>query len=208
MPNASGELTRASEVDGLEVLTLPDVTAWESWLAEHHATREAVWLRIAKKASAVRTVDATEGTEVALCYGWIDSHRRGLDATFFLQKYTPRRPKSAWSKINVDRVDALTAAGRMRGAGMMQVDAAKADGRWARAYESQRDVTLPPDLAAALAATPAAQDAFEALGKTDRYLLILRLAKARSAAARAAQLDKLVGTLAARHGAEPKEGEI
>jgi uncharacterized protein YdeI (YjbR/CyaY-like superfamily) len=195
MPAMEGEL------DGLEVLTMPDAAAFESWLSEHHATRHGVWLRIAKKASSARTVNATEGTEVALCFGWIDSHRRGLDATYFLQKYTPRRPKSAWSKINVDRVEALTAAGRMREPGLAQVESSKADGRWAHAYESQRDVAIPPDLAAALAAKPVANAAFNALGMTARYLLILRLLKARTVADRSAQLDRVVATLEAPHRA-------
>jgi uncharacterized protein YdeI (YjbR/CyaY-like superfamily) len=107
-----------------------DAAAWEAWLAGHHATADEAWLKIAKKGSGVASVTAAEGTEVALCYGWIDGHRRSLDERFFLQRYSRRRNKSSWSRINAERVEALTAAGRMRPPGLAAVAAAQADGRW------------------------------------------------------------------------------
>jgi uncharacterized protein YdeI (YjbR/CyaY-like superfamily) len=186
---------RQSERDSLEVLSFEDDSQFESWLAEHHDTRDGVWLKIAKKGSDARSVNAAEALEVALCFGWIDSHRKSLDESHFLQKYTPRRPKSSWSKVNTDRVDALIAAGRMREPGLAQVAAAKVDGRWDAAYASQRNATAPPDLEAALARSDAATHMFDSLGKSDRYALILRLLKARTPDERAAQLRRIVAQL-------------
>ncbi|MFL5757461.1 MAG: YdeI/OmpD-associated family protein [Chloroflexota bacterium] len=184
-----------AEAEGASIFA--DAPEWERWLADHHDTRQAVWIRIAKKGSAMRSVSAAEATEVALCFGWIDSHRKSLDETWFLQKFTPRRARSAWSRVNVDRVEALTAAGRMREPGLAQVAAAKSDGRWDAAYESQRTATVPPDLAAALATSAEATEAFESLGRSDRYALILRLLKARTPEQRASHLARIVAMLEA-----------
>jgi uncharacterized protein YdeI (YjbR/CyaY-like superfamily) len=142
-------------------------------------------------------VTAAEAGEVALCYGWIDSHRKSLDASYFLQKYSPRRPGSSWSRVNVERVEALIAAGRMRAPGLAEVEAAKTDGRWDAAYASQHRATVPDDLAAALARDERARAFFESLGRTDRYGVILRLLKARTPAIRAAQLRRIVARLRA-----------
>jgi uncharacterized protein YdeI (YjbR/CyaY-like superfamily) len=175
-----------------------DAAAWEAWLAGHHGTADEAWLKIAKKGSGVASVTAAEGTEVALCYGWIDGHRKSLDERFFLQRYSRRRKKSSWSRINVERVEALTAAGRMRPPGLAEVAAAQADGRWAAAYTAQRDAAVPPDLAEALAADPRAAASFEALDKTGRYRLILPLLKARTPAGRATRLERAISELAGR----------
>lgn len=118
----------------LEVITFADAGAFEAWLAEHHGRQEGIWIKIAKKDSGVPSITSDEAVDVGLCYGWIASLRRALDETFFLQKYTPRRPNSRWSKVNVAKVAALTAAGRMRPPGQAEVDAAKADERWDAAY--------------------------------------------------------------------------
>ncbi len=179
-------------LDGPEVLSFADASQWESWLADHHDERDGVWLRIAKKGSGARSVSVAEALEVALCFGWIDSHRRSLDESHFVQKYTPRRPRSSWSRVNTDRVDALIAAGRMREPGLAQVAAAKADGRWDAAYASQRDASVPPDLEAALESSDAAARTFGSLGKSGRYALILRLLKARTPEERAKRLGKIV----------------
>jgi uncharacterized protein YdeI (YjbR/CyaY-like superfamily) len=181
----------------VEIISCVGAAEWESWLAAHHAVRDGVWLKIAKKGSGEPSVTPAEATEVALCYGWIDSRRKSHDRTYFLQKYSPRRHQSSWSRVNVERAEALIAAGRMRAPGFAQVEAAKADGRWNAAYESQRTATVPADLAAALARDEPARAFFESLGRTDRYAVILPLLKARSAAGRAAQLRRMVALLRA-----------
>jgi uncharacterized protein YdeI (YjbR/CyaY-like superfamily) len=181
----------------VEILAFGDAAQWEAWLAEHCATRADAWLQIAKKGAGRVSVTPAEALDVALCYGWIDSQRRSHDGSHFLQRFSPRRPGSSWSRVNVERVEALTAAGRMRAPGLAEVEAAKADGRWDAAYESQRTATVPADLAAALARDEPARAFFESLGRTDRYAVILRLLKARDAAGRAAQLRQVVALLRA-----------
>jgi uncharacterized protein YdeI (YjbR/CyaY-like superfamily) len=179
------------------VLEFPDTAQWESWLAEHHDVRTECWLRIAKRHSGIASITPAEALDVALCYGWIDGQRKALDDVSYLQRYSRRRPNSSWSKVNVARVEALTAAGRMRPAGLAEVAAAKADGRWEAAYESQRTATVPPDLAAALAGNARANAAFERLGRSDRYAVILPLLKARTPQARERILARTVARLAA-----------
>jgi uncharacterized protein YdeI (YjbR/CyaY-like superfamily) len=178
-----------------EVLTFDDAAQWAAWLGSNHDRSDAVWIKVRKKGAARKSITALEAGDVALCYGWIDSVRRALDENYFLQRYSPRRPKGSWSKVNVDRVEALIAAGRMRAPGLAEVKAAKADGRWEAAYESQRNATVPPDLKAALKANGPARDAFDKLGKTDQYLMILPLLKARTPKSRAAGLQKIIGNL-------------
>jgi uncharacterized protein YdeI (YjbR/CyaY-like superfamily) len=182
----------------VEILDFPDAAAWESWLETHHHERSEAWLRIAKRHSGIATITITKALDVALCYGWIDGHRKSLDDVSFLQRYSRRRARSSWSKVNVAKVEALTAAGRMRPAGLAEVAAAQADGRWATAYESQRTATVPPDLAAALADNAEAGAAFERLSRSDRYAVILPLLKARTPQARAKLLAAAVTRLAAK----------
>jgi len=179
-----------------EVLTFEDAAKWEAWLAGHHKTLDGVWTKIGKKGSAKKSITVREAGDVALCYGWIDSVRRSFDTDYFLQKYSRRRPNGSWSKVNVDRVESLMAAGRMRAAGLAEVSAAKADGRWAAAYASQKNAIIPPDVKAALKANKRAKDSFGQLGKTDRYLMILPLLKARTPTIRAARLQKMIDRLA------------
>jgi uncharacterized protein YdeI (YjbR/CyaY-like superfamily) len=119
--------------DELETITCENAAAWDAWLADHHQRREGVWLKIAKLRTGVPSVTDDEAVDGGLCWGWISGHRKGLDETYFLQRYTPRRPRSNWSAVNVAKVEALTAAGRMQPPGLAEVDAAKADGRWDRA---------------------------------------------------------------------------
>lgn len=178
-----------------EVITFGDATAWETWLAGHHDLQAGVWLKIAKKGSGTTTVTVAAALDVALCYGWIDAQRKSCDETYFLQRYSRRRPKGSWSKVNTGKVAALVAAGRMRAPGHAQIAAAKADGRWDAAYESQKNATVPPDLVAALAQNEPARHAFEMLNKTERYAVILRLLKAPTPDNRAAQLQKIVASL-------------
>lgn len=181
----------------MEVLACRDGAEWEAWLAGHHALRSGVWLKIARKDSGLASVTVPEALDVALCYGWIDGQRRSLDDRFYLQKYTPRRPQSSWSKVNVAKAEALIAAGRMRAPGMAAIEAAKADGRWAAAYDPARNATVPPDLAAALGRDERARRAFASLGRSERYLVILRLMTARTDRTRAARLRRMLATLAA-----------
>lgn len=172
-----------------------DAARWEAWLAGNHDAEGGVWLKIAKKGSGVASVTISQALDVALCFGWIDSRRESHDQHHYLQRYSRRRRGSPWSRVNVERVEALTAAGRMRPPGLAEVAAAKADGRWEAAYTAQRDAAVPPDLAGALAADPQAGARFEALGRTARYQLILPLLKARTPAGRATRLERALSTL-------------
>jgi uncharacterized protein YdeI (YjbR/CyaY-like superfamily) len=180
-----------------EAIHFADAAAWESWLAEHHEDSGGVWLEIAKKGAGVTSLTIREALDGALCFGWIDSQRKGLDEHWYLQRYSRRRAGSPWSRVNVERVEELVAAGRMRPAGLAEVAAARADGRWEGAYAAQRNASVPPDLAAALAAHPDAAARFGALDRTGRYLLILPLLKARTPAGRAARLEKTISGLRA-----------
>lgn len=178
-----------------ETILFETTAEWEAWLDANHERPEGVWLKVAKKGSGVASITIPEALDGALCFGWIDSLRRGLDDTFFLQKYSPRRPKGYWSKVNIEKVERLVADGRMRPPGLAQVDAAKADGRWDAAYEAQSNATVPDDLAAELASHPTASAAFDALGKTDRFMIILSLQKARTPELRAKRLAKALEQL-------------
>jgi uncharacterized protein YdeI (YjbR/CyaY-like superfamily) len=169
---------------------------WDTWLAAHHATSAGIWLLIAKKNAVTPLITIGEALDAALCYGWIDSQRKGFDKVSYLQRYSPRRGKSPWSRLNVDRVAALTEAGRMQAAGLAEVAAAQADGRWAVAYEPQRNAGLPEDLAAALSGNAKAAAAFAALDKTGQYALILPLLKATTPQIRLARLNKGIARLA------------
>ncbi|MEU2255883.1 YdeI/OmpD-associated family protein [Nocardia xishanensis] len=187
---------RETTMDQLtQIYDFADSTQWEAWLAANHDRSAEVWLKIAKKHASGATITITEALDGALCYGWIDSHRRGLDADHFLQRYSPRRPKSPWSLVNVGKVEALIAAGRMREPGWAAVRAARADGRWFAAYEPQRSATVPADLSAALARSPQARTRFDGLGRTEQYALFLPLMKARTGAERAARLRRMIDEL-------------
>ena len=152
---------------------------------------------MAKKRSGIASVTDDEVVDIGLCWGWISGQRRSLDATYYLQKYVPRRPKSLWSKVNVEKVEMLSAAGRMREPGMAEVRAAQADGRWDAAYASQKRATVPAEVIAALADNTPARDAFDALDKTAQYLLYLPVLQARTEKTRAARVEKLVSLLEA-----------
>ena len=184
-------------VEGLAVIAFDGGKELEAWLEEHHGDTPGIWLLLAKKGTDLPSPTADEILDGTLVYGWITGKRIGRDERTYLQKITPRRPRSLWSQVNVRQVEALTAAGRMREPGLAEVRAARADGRWEAAYPSQKDATVPDDLAEALAADPRASAAFEALGKTDRYLVILSLWQARTAKTRAARLARAMAALAA-----------
>ena len=191
------DTTAKNELNGIEIIAFDDAAGWEAWLAERHELQAGVWLKIAKKGSGAASVTNVEALDVALCYGWIDGQRKGFDETWYLQKFTPRRPKSLWSKVNIGKVEVLIAAGRMQAPGFAAIDAARADGRWDAAYESQRNATVPPDLESALEENARAKAFFESLNKTNRYAVIWRLLTAKTPGNRAARLQKMVAMLEA-----------
>ncbi|THV26528.1 YdeI/OmpD-associated family protein [Glycomyces paridis] len=178
----------------MEFIDLPDAEAWASWLERGEAAE--AWLRIGKARSLAGRLRIGPALETALCFGWIDGQRKALDEDSFLQRFTPRRKGSAWSLRNRETVERLAAEGRMRPAGLAEVEAARADGRWDAAYAGQRDAETPAELAAALAAYPAAAAAFAALGRSERYTLALPVLKARTAEARERAAARLAGRLA------------
>jgi uncharacterized protein YdeI (YjbR/CyaY-like superfamily) len=191
-------MPRTPEPDAAEVIAFRDAAEFEDWLADHVDESAGVWLKIAKKGSGIASLTDDEAVDIGLCYGWISGQRKSFDEEHYLQKYVPRRPKSRWSQVNVRKVAELTAQGRMRPSGLAEVEAAKADGRWDAAYESQREATVPPDLAAALAASPRAATAFASLSKTSQYAVILDVVTARAPRTRAAHISKAIGELEAR----------
>jgi uncharacterized protein YdeI (YjbR/CyaY-like superfamily) len=179
----------------LPVLGFPDQAALEAWLETEAATAPGVYVKLAKKGAGVPSVTYAELVESCLCFGWIDGRSNRLDDSFYLQRITPRRARSVWSQKNVDAVEALILAGRMRPTGLAAVDAARADGRWDRAYAGSATITVPDDLAAALAAEPAAQKEFEALDGANRYAVLWRVHTAASDATRAKRIASLVQLL-------------
>jgi uncharacterized protein YdeI (YjbR/CyaY-like superfamily) len=179
----------------LPVLGFPDQAALEAWLETEAATAPGVYVKLAKKGAGVPSVTYAELVESCLCFGWIDGRSNRLDDSFYLQRITPRRARSVWSQKNVDAVEALILAGRMRPTGLAAVDAARADGRWDRAYAGSATITVPDDLAAALAAEPAAQREFEALDGANRYAVLWRVHTAASDATRAKRIAAMVQLL-------------
>ncbi len=172
--------------------------AFERWLAANHDRAPELWLKIHKKGSGAATVTAAEALDVALCWGWIDGIRKSFDERSFLQRYTPRRPKSIWSQVNRDHIARLTAAGRMTVHGLRQVEAAKADGRWEAAYAPIRQAsiaTLPADLRAAIEASPAAKKTLATLNRMNLFALSFRTSNMKTAAGRAKKIASLVAML-------------
>jgi uncharacterized protein YdeI (YjbR/CyaY-like superfamily) len=176
----------------LEILQCASQDHWESWLHDHHSDTPGVWLKIAKKGSTPRTVTYAEALDAAICHGWIDGQRRPHDESFYLQRFTPRGPRSKWSQINRQKATDLIASGRMREPGHAQVNAAKADGRWERAYEPQSRATVPSDFQWALDHNPAAKEFFDTLTGTRRYAFLYRLHNVRSPAGRAQRIARYI----------------
>lgn len=186
------------ERNGLAILEFADPPAWELWLDEHHASAPGVWLKLAKRGAARATVTYAQALEVALCFGWIDGQKAAFDESFWLQRFTARGPRSRWSQINRQKATELIELGRVRPAGLAQVDAARADGRWAAAYEPQSRATVPPDLQAALDAEPAAKAFFETLTGAARYAFCYRLTTIKRPETRAKRIAQYVELLRAR----------
>ena len=180
----------------IESTLFRNAKAFESWLKKNHATSDGLWLRIAKRGADAPSVTYPEAVEIALCWGWIDGQKKGLDDQHFLQRFTPRRARSVWSKINVDKVAALVEAGRMQAPGHAQVEAAKADGRWAKAYDGAKTATVPDDLVAALDASPRAKAFFATINASNRYAVLWRIQTAVKPETRARRIGQLVDMLA------------
>lgn len=185
--------------DPTKIKSFRTETALEAWMRKNHAREPELWLKIHKKGSGRPTVTNIQALDVMLCWGWIDGIRKSFDEQSFLQRYTPRRPRSLWSQVNRDHVARLTATGRMTPAGQRQVDAAKADGRWEAAYapiRSASEATIPADLRAAIEANPRARKTFGTLGKMNMFALTFRTNNMKTPAGRARKIVALVEMLA------------
>jgi len=156
-----------------------DAKAWEAWLAKNHKAADGIWVRLAKKASGIKSITYPEALEVALCYGWIDGLKRPESATTWLQRFTPRRRRSIWSEINRNKALGLIAGGRMMPAGLEEVERAKRDGRWDAAYASPKSATMPPDFQKELKRHPKAEAFFKTLSRTNSYAIMWRIQTAK-----------------------------
>ncbi|MGX5827933.1 YdeI/OmpD-associated family protein [Mesorhizobium sp. 43Arga] len=182
-------------VDPDKVREFPDAASFYAWLGQHHASESEVWIKVHKVGSGLKSITPKEAIDVVLCFGWIDAVRKGLDENSFLQRYTPRGKKSIWSKINIDNVARLVEEGRMTGHGLSQVEAAKADGRWARAYGGSKEMKIPSDLQAAIDAEPAAKAMLEKLSAQNRFSLAFRTHNMKTEAGRKKKIETFVAML-------------
>jgi uncharacterized protein YdeI (YjbR/CyaY-like superfamily) len=189
--------------DGLPTIPFASAAAWEAWLEANHARSAGVWIKMAKKDSGIDSVRYPEVLDSALCFGWIDGRREALDEEYFLQRYTPRRSRSRWSRINREKAQLLIEDGRMRPAGLAEVERAKADGRWAAAYAGQRSIGVPDDLQRELDARPGAKAFFAELTGQNRYAILYRLQDAKKPETRARRLAHFVAMLEARETLHP-----
>jgi uncharacterized protein YdeI (YjbR/CyaY-like superfamily) len=183
--------------DGLPKIFFASPAEWERWLADNHAVSDGVWIKMAKKGSGIDSVRYPEVLDGALCFGWIDGRREALDERHFLQRFTPRRTASRWSRINRDKAEQLIAEGRMRPAGLSEVGLAQADGRWEAAYDGQKTIAVPDDLQRELDARPHAKAFFAELTSQNRYAILYRLQDAKRPETRARRLAKFVAMLEA-----------
>ncbi|HEX6532994.1 MAG TPA: YdeI/OmpD-associated family protein [Gemmatimonadaceae bacterium] len=177
------------------VLELRRQAEWAAWLEKHHRSSSGVWLRLGKKGSGVQSVSHAEALEVALCYGWIDGQRRSEGERTWIQRFTPRGTRSIWSKINRQKALELIESGRMRPAGLEEVERAREDGRWDAAYDAQRTATVPDDLRAALDANPRAKAFFATLDSRNRYAVLFRIHTAKKPETRARRIAQFVAML-------------
>ena len=188
MPKAK---TSNRELD-LPIKLFKTPAAWEKWLESNHAKSAGIWMQIAKKASGLSSATYQEALDVALCYGWIDGQKRPFDERTWLQRFTPRGPRSIWSKINTGKADALIKSGRMRAAGLAAIESAKASGRWESAYQPWSNPDVPPELQAALNARPNAKAFFETLRGANRYGVIFRVQTAKKPETRAKRIADFI----------------
>ncbi len=186
----------ANTAQDLPVIPFASQAEWEAWLDEHHTNEAGIWLKYAKKKSGIASVTYVEAVEAALCFGWIDGQAKGIDDNFSLQRFTPRRARSKWSKINRDCATRLIEDGRMRPAGLAQVEAAKADGRWDRAYDSPSTATVPEELQVLLDQHPEAAAFFASLDSRNRYAILYRIQDAKRPETRARRIEQFFEMLA------------
>ena len=192
--------------DEAQELTVADASGWREWLSEHHESPTGVWLALAKKGTlAPTTLTYDQALEEALCYGWIDGQARRRDASTYLQRFTPRRARSRWSQRNVGIVTRLVTEGRMHPAGLAEVERAKRDGRWDAAYAGRAGIETPPDLAAALAAEPRAQEMFDILTKQNLHAVVYRIESAKRPDTRARRIAQFVAMLARGETVDPQK---
>jgi uncharacterized protein YdeI (YjbR/CyaY-like superfamily) len=179
----------------LPTLPFESKKKFAGWLAKNHDNSAGVWLKLAKKATGIPSVTYQEALDVALCYGWIDGQKRSFDEQYFLQKFTPRRPKSIWSKINTEKVERLIVSGEMKLSGLKTVEAAKQDGRWDAAYKSQKNISVPEDFQSALSKNQKAKSFFESLTGAKRYSFLFRIETAKKAETRVKRIRQFVEIL-------------
>lgn len=188
--------TPSTTLGDIPIILFEQPQDWADWLDERHTTSTGLWLQLAKKASGIQSITYDEALEVALCYGWIDGQKRSYDDATWLQKFTPRGRKSIWSKINREKVEKLIENGRMKPAGLKAVEAARQDGRWEAAYDSQSKATVPDDLQAELDKNPEAKAFFATLNSQNRYAILHRLQTAKKAETRARRIQQFIEMLA------------
>jgi uncharacterized protein YdeI (YjbR/CyaY-like superfamily) len=177
------------------IMPFASSAAWEAWLLEHHGIETEIWIQIAKKASGIPTVTHDDALDVALCYGWIDGQRKSYNDAYFLQKFTPRRPKSLWSKRNIAKVSQLIGSARMQPAGLAEVEAAQKDGRWQAAYDSQKNMIIPEDFLQAVQCNKQANAFFKTLDRSNLYAIAWRLQTAKTPETRARRFTSLLESL-------------
>jgi len=182
----------------LPIVPFASREAWAAWLEEQHKKSDGLWLKIAKKGSGIGTVTFPEALDVALCYGWIDGQRARFDERFFLQRFTPRKPRSKWSRVNREKVTKLIETGEMKPSGLREVERAKADGRWDAAYEPQSTAKVPDDLLEELGKNDAAQEFFSTLDSRNRYAILYQIQDAKRQETRARRIARYVAMLAER----------
>lgn len=183
------------EKQGLPILSFATEEAWEQWLEANHANSKGIWMKFAKKGSLEESISRAAALDAALCYGWIDGQASTFDEAFWLQRFTPRRKGSRWSKINRDRAEELIAEGRMKPAGLRAIEEAKSNGRWEAAYEGQRSMAVPDDFRQALEGNETARQFFESLDSRNRYAILYRIHDAKKPETRARRIEKFVSML-------------
>jgi uncharacterized protein YdeI (YjbR/CyaY-like superfamily) len=188
---------------GLPVTPFAAAEAWERWLEEHHESAPGLWLKLAKKDAQIASVSYAQAVELALCFGWIDGQKGAYDERWWLQRFTPRGPRSRWSRINREKAHELERAGRLRPAGLREIERARADGRWEAAYESQSRATVPDDLRRELDRDPVARAFFESLESHNRYAILYRIHDAKRPETRARRIARFMEMLRAGERPHP-----